>query len=173
MNLKQIQEFELIIEQFQDQLIKYAFFRVGSYEDAQDIVQNTFIRFFDKSIDTRKFENTKSFLYRTIYNACIDYIRVNKRVKSVSIETYPEIESVDNSNYNKLIEEYKRINTILSYLPAEQAEIVQLRVIDELSFVEISKILKIPASTAKSRFKYGVEKLKSKYLKRKEISYEL
>src|SRR3989339_1441422 len=98
MNLKQIKEFEKIIEQYQDQLVKYAFYRVGSYEDAQDIVQNTFIRFFSKQIEVNKLDNSKSYLYRCIHNACIDFIRVNNKIKYDSLESFSEINNIETTS---------------------------------------------------------------------------
>lgn len=70
-------------------------------------------------------------------------------------------------------EEYHRIEALLQKLPEEQAETIRLRVLDDLSFTDIATILNIPVSTTKSRFKYGIDKLKSKVFKLKEVYYGL
>ena len=62
-------------------------------------------------------------------------------------------------------DEVERINSILDALPERQAEVIRMNVIDELSFAEISRILSVPESTLKSRFKTGMNKLKDLYLK--------
>ena len=61
------------------------------------------------------------------------------------------------------VEEIDRINNLLDDLPPNEAEIVRMKVVDELSFVEISHILSLPQSTAKSRFYAGMKKLREKY----------
>ncbi|MCL1850272.1 MAG: ECF-type sigma factor, partial [Bacteroidetes bacterium] len=58
-------------------------------------------------------------------------------------------------------EEYVRINKILNILPKEQADVVRFRIVDELSFKEITAILGKPESTIKSRFQYALKKLKN------------
>lgn len=63
------------------------------------------------------------------------------------------------------LEEIERLNGILDSLPDKEAEVVRMNVIDELTFAEISQILSTPASTVKSRFKTGMEKLRKQYLK--------
>jgi RNA polymerase sigma-70 factor (ECF subfamily) len=70
-----------------------------------------------------------------------------------------------------LVEEYKRIEGLLKDLPDEQAETIRLRVWDEMSFADIAEIMEVPVTTVKSRFKYGIDKLKSKIDKKGEINY--
>jgi RNA polymerase sigma-70 factor (ECF subfamily) len=60
-------------------------------------------------------------------------------------------------------EEINRINALLNGLPINEAEIIRMNVTDGLSFVEISRVLEIPQSTAKSRFYSGMKKLRQKY----------
>ena len=71
--------------------------------------------------------------------------------------------SLENEAVEKLRmkEEFMRINNILNMLPNEQAEVVRFRIIDELSFKEITTILGKPESTIKSRFQYAIKKLKN------------
>ncbi len=59
--------------------------------------------------------------------------------------------------------EPRRINTLLDRLPGRESEVIRMRVVDELQFVEIADILSIPATTAKSRFKSGMDRLRTLY----------
>ena len=65
-------------------------------------------------------------------------------------------------------EEFRVINFLLSKLPENQSEIIRLHLHSELTFKEISEILKIPEATAKSRFKYGIEHIRKEL---KKINY--
>jgi len=163
---------EKIVEKFQNQLIRFAFYRIGSLEVAQDIVQDVFIRFFEKKQDFKTMENPKSFLYKSIGNQCIDYHRKNK-IEFISIDSISESHFINNSNHYELKAEYEQITHLLNCLPEEQSEILKLRIIDELEFKEIAEITGIPVATAKSRFRYGIDKLKNKIQTKNVVNNEL
>ena len=57
-------------------------------------------------------------------------------------------------------DEFLRINRLLATLPQEQSETLRLRIYSECTFSEIAEIMQVPVTTAKSRFKYGIEKLR-------------
>ena len=154
-----MQQLERIIDEHQQQLFSFAFFRVGSYEVAQDIVQDVFIKFYENSRRLSAANNVKAYLLKTISNACTDYVRKNGKIQFVAIEHF-ENELTDEEE-ERCISEFLRIDDILSNLPDEQAEILRLKFIDSLNFVEISMLLKINVNTIKSRYKYAIEKLRN------------
>ncbi|GFI14141.1 ECF RNA polymerase sigma factor SigW [Muribaculaceae bacterium] len=78
------------------------------------------------------------------------------------IEDY-DVEGADDEVLD--LEDADRINACLDSLPSREADIIRMNVIDGLSFVEISGILSIPQSTAKSRYKSGMEKLRKLFIK--------
>jgi len=154
-----MRQLERIIDEHQQQLFSFAFFRVGSYEVAQDIVQEVFIRFYENSNRLSAANNVKAYLLKTISNACTDYLRKNGKIQFVTIEKL-ENELTDEEE-KSCLSEYLRIDDILSNLPADQAEILQLKFVDSLNFVEISELLNVNVNTVKSRYKYAIEKLRN------------
>lgn len=169
-------EFEKIITEFQDQLFRFAFFRTGCFEDSQDIVQEVFIKLYHKKEYFHSVKNIKSYLYKSISNACIDYQRKNRKITFESIDsTVQPLYMHENETLQNMIqiEEYHRLETILNELPNEQSETIRLKVFDDLSFVEIAEILEVPVTTIKSRFKYGIDKLRNRLEMLKEVNYEL
>lgn len=157
---KRLTELERVIVEFQDQLFRFAFFRVGSMPDSQDIVQNVFIKMYHDKTDLSAINNVKAYLFRSVSNSCIDYLRRKNKHRSVSLDTV--IAKADDEDEKKLIHEYERIEKLMAEIPAEQAEIIKMKTINNLSFVSIADILGIPLTTVKSRFKYGIDKLRSK-----------
>ena len=101
----------------------------------------------------------KAYLLKTISNACTDYLRKNGNIQFVAIEKF-ENELTDEEEKSNLTE-FLRIDDILSNLPVEQAEILQLKFVDSLNFVEISELLNVNVNTVKSRYKYAIEKLRN------------
>jgi RNA polymerase sigma-70 factor, ECF subfamily len=160
-----LKELENVIAQFQQQLFSFAFFRIGSLHDSQDIVQDVFIRFYQHDGCLSSVNNIRHYLFRSISNACTDYLRKSKRYKFDALEkaSIPADLHEKEASHNLLLdEEYKRIDGLLSDIPLEQAEVIRLKVMDSFSFVEIAEILEVPVTTVKSRFKYGIDKLKTK-----------
>lgn len=145
-----------LVEDNLDYLVRFAFFRLGDRECAEDMVYEAILRVLNKplAIDVDKF---RSYLFRTVYNLCQDELR-NRFV------TVP-IEGVDVPDENDALdrEEADRINSLLAVIPEKEREVVMMRVVDELSFVEIGDILSLPSSTVKSRFKSGMDRMKQIY----------
>jgi RNA polymerase sigma-70 factor (ECF subfamily) len=160
-------ELERVIDQYHEGLYRFAFFRTGSADDSRDIVQSVFLRLYDRHRDMAAIENMKSYLYRATANACADYHRRRQSRKTVPLVYASNVASDSNSVTAE--SEYQRINTLLATLPDEQSEVLRMRITDELSFAEIADILQIPVATAKSRFRYGIEKLRSNILKDKKL----
>ncbi|MCD8035312.1 MAG: hypothetical protein LUF83_13615 [Alistipes sp.] len=57
--------------------------------------------------------------------------------------------------------EAKRIDSLLGSLPPEQADVIRLHTFGSLRFTEIAEVLDCPVTTVKSRFRYGIDKLKN------------
>ena len=154
-----MRQLERIIDEHQQQLFSFAFFRVGSYEVAQDIVQDVFIKLYENIQHLSAANNVKAYLLKTISNACTDYIRKNVKIQFVDVENVAN--ELTDEDEKRCLSEFLRIDDILNNLPAEQAEILRLKFVDSLNFVEISELLDINVNTVKSRYKYAIEKLRN------------
>ena len=151
-----------VIQNNLDYLVRFASIRVGSKSDAEDVVYEAIRRILETDLSKIRQDSIKMYLFRIVYNLCKDFFLTRENVRPLS-EIDDEIP--DSSNEDVLdLEEIERLNGILDNLPDKEAEIVRMSVIDELTFVEISQILSTPASTVKSRYKTGMEKLRKQYL---------
>ncbi len=103
----------------------------------------------------------KSYLYRATANACSDRHRRIQSRKTVPLHHAVAIAREESPDAVTAEGEYERINALLDRIPVEQAEVIRMRTVDDLSFIEIAEILQIPLATAKSRFRYGMEKLRA------------
>ena len=170
-----VKELEAFIDRYQNRLVHHAFFKVGDKNDAEDIVQDIIIRMYEERERFKNIENPLAYIYRMISNSCVDKTRKRNRVDIRPIDSNEALNkhTVEFVSQSEEKEEFERINNILSNLPNEQNEVVRLRIIDEMSFVEIAKVFEIPVTTVKSRFKYGIDKLKNIYRMKKEAHNEL
>lgn len=152
-----------VIEANLNYLVRFALLRTGNIYDAEDIVYEAVARLLEADLSKVRRDSLRMYLFRIVYNLCRDFFVAAKDVRVLS--------DVDNNIPDDAevvvdCEELERLGRMLDCLPEREAEVVRMNVMDGLSFVEISQILSIPASTAKSRFKSGMDKLKSQYFKK-------
>lgn len=81
---------EEAVEKHQDYLFRFAYFRIGNRKDAEDVVQNVFLKVLDKRINLADERKLKMYLFRAVYHACIDYSR--SAVGFVPIEDTPAVD---------------------------------------------------------------------------------
>ena len=87
-NSKRMSEAELekLIDSYQESLLNHAFFICGSIQDAEDIVQDTFVKCFHQPPAIIEASKTKAYLYRMVNNASIDLIRKRKQNQVLDID---------------------------------------------------------------------------------------
>ena len=154
---------KIMEEELQD-LYRYAFYRLGDEQDAEDIIQDLYISIHEKHDAASNIGNLRNYIYRALSNNCTLLLRKRANCKTVSIENIEDINLWEAEPKN-LEEEFTLINRLLNSIPHEQSEVIRLHIHGKRSFVEIAEILDIPTTTAKSRFKYGIDKLKTKFIK--------
>ena len=165
LNIHTRQLLDEVIEANLNYLVRFATLRIGCKADAEDVVHEAVRRILETDISKIKQDSIRMYLFRVVYNLCKDFYIGERSLRPLT-ETDDEIP--DSSREEELdIEEIERLNTLLGTLPEREAEVVRMNVMDGLSFVEISQILSTPASTVKSRFKSGMDKLRKQYIKNK------
>lgn len=157
---QQLDILEKLVEANQHYLFRFAYFRVGSREVAEDIVQNVFLKLIENCIDLALMKSPRMYLFRMVSNRCIDYQR-REIIHQVPLDEVKGLMD-ENEEETALRQEYERIVALLDDIPFEQAEVIRMNTIDNLSFVEIAEILDLSVSTVKSRFMYGVNKVRAK-----------
>jgi len=155
-------ELALLVEDYADLLVWHAFRLLGSMPDAEDVVQDVFVRVFAAG---RRDEvaSIRAYLYRAVGNACTDLLR--SRTRSALRREPVDIDRLATGKDGppeaaQAVEESARIEALLARLPREQAEAIRLRVFDGLRLDEIAEVLDCPINTVSSRLRYGFQKLR-------------
>jgi RNA polymerase sigma-70 factor (ECF subfamily) len=126
-------------------------------EDAEDVVQDSFIDAF-KNLETFKYESTfGSWLKRIVINKSINYLKV-KRIPIVAMEGYDYVaqEPVEIKE-NQL--DINKIKKGIQALPEGYQTIINLYLIEGYDHAEIGEILEISVSTSKSQYHRAKKKL--------------
>lgn len=154
--------FEKIVDQYGESLMRLAYTYVKNHQVAEDIVQDVFLKAFEKQSDFREEASYKTYLYRITINRSYDYFRswayknvllTDKITKIVRQEKSTEL-FVITKNENYLLGE-----KILS-LPLKYREVIILHYYNDYKIDEIAFILGISPNTIKTRLRRGREKLK-------------
>ena len=153
--------FEALVQTFMDRLVRYAFRRLGDFHEAEDVVQEVFIRGWRRRLALQKVESVRPYLYRMTANACTDLLR-KRRGGICSIERIEEIPGRDAGAQQvaAAAQELQRIEALVEDLPPRQAEVIRLRFLDDLPLVDVARIIGCSRATAKSRLRYGLQKLR-------------
>lgn len=130
---------------------------LNNREDAEDMLQETFIECF-RCIDSFRFESTfGAWLKRIMVNKCINHIK-RKKIDLTLSETLPV---VIEEEYEEVIYDTAKIFKGIELLPDGYRIILTLYLLEGYDHGEISQILGITESTSKSQYSRAKEKLRS------------
>ena len=145
-------ELECAIELYGHQLLRYCHNILCDYHEAQDAVQTTFIKAYNKRTSFISGSSLSAWLYRIAYTTCMDILRKRKFLFFV-----PETKGIQsNTSANFINEDLKE--ALLKLTGAERA-LIFIRVIDEKSYKELEEIYRIPANTLRKRYERAKNKL--------------
>lgn len=163
--------FNELLRRYQEKVYWNARRIVGRHEDADDVMQDVFVKVYEKLKDFRGDSNLYTWLYRITINVSINALR-KKRLKNFI--PYDHImEEVFQSNL-KIIDplEQQEYQTILEkaieQLPNKQKVVFMMRYYDEKPFEDIAKLLQKSVGGTKANYFHAVKKI-SEYV-RKEMS---
>ena len=147
-----------LIEAERNHLLQYACYRLGDVDEAEDAVQDVCLSLHSRlSEEGPVVRNPVAYLYRTLSNLCVTRLREAALHQERPLDTLSEPADTEEEDFEQ---EFRRISRLLSEIPDEQAEVIRLRFYGDKSFREIADILGLPLTTAKSRFTYGLEKIR-------------
>jgi RNA polymerase sigma-70 factor (ECF subfamily) len=166
-----LQAFELLVLKYQKQLYYIANGIVKNQQAAEDVVQDAFIKAYEK-LDTLKNQSGfYAWIKRIVINMSLNHYDKNKWLVDVSTDDgeYDFFDTVavdDNPEDKALKDELKGyIKLFVDALPDKLRLVLVLREVDDLSYEEISDMLNIPVGTVRSRLFNARQILKDRLIK--------
>lgn len=153
-----------LVDSYGDRLVRHAFRQLGNLQDAEDVVQEVFVRTFSDRSRYAAISAIGPYLYRSVANASTDLLRKRNCAAVFREEVDAEkllAGTAGPAEAAQASEGLRRAESWLSRLPEEQAEAVRLRVFDGLRLNEIAQVLDCPVNTVCSRLRYGFQKLRA------------
>ena len=135
-------EFHEAYELHADSLFRFSYFKLSDREKAKDIVQDTFVRYWEYIAADGKVENVKAFLYRIANNAIIDIYRKKKEI-SLDILEDEGFEPSDPESHHEMSRsiDSKSALQLVNSLEEKDRWIIVMRYVEGLSVKEIAEVL--------------------------------
>jgi len=156
--------FEEGYELHSDAVFRYCFFRISNKETSLDLVQETFMRFWDALIQGKEIKNDRAFIFTIVKNLIIDYYR---KKKSLSLDEMMEetedssffLEDKNNAN-SELSSEARFVLEKIEELDSPSREVVYLRFVEGFKPKEIAEILDVSPNVVSVRIVRALERLR-------------
>lgn len=150
--------YAILYNQYLGGLYQYVFLFTRSREVSEDIVQNVFVRIWERRTFLASIDSFRPYLYRSAKNLLLDEVRRNQAKARATAMLMPEAEEVAENCDDKLIynQYYKVAEEAINQLPEKRRQIFLLRTREELSLDEIAAILSISKSVVKKQLYAGI-----------------
>ena len=166
--------YEALLKRYKNGIYSMIYQMIRNREETEDLVQETFIKAFNSLEKYNKNYAFSTWLYRITVNKCMDYLRKRKRKEHYEVELDKEeglklkglaMNSADSGYQNTERQELQEIiQKVLNSLPEKYRVILVLREIEELSYQEIARVMKVSVSKVKVLLFRARQKIKEKLL---------
>jgi RNA polymerase sigma-70 factor, ECF subfamily len=161
---------KILFRLYYSRLCSYALTLVKDTDLAEDIVQETFIKFWEYREEIKIAHSVRSYIFRSVHNNCINYLKksevLKRQYKEIADDViyYNEliIRNYDTTIIDELIaaETEQKISHAIDELPLQARKIFLLSRFDSKSYDEIADILRISVNTVKTQMKRTLARLK-------------
>lgn len=157
--------FKELVDLYKERLYWHIRKIVIRHEDADDVLQNTFIKVFRHIEKFNGESKIFSWMYRIATNESLDFLRQNARIQSDSIENI-QLKNVDELVNDPLFdgdEIQLKLQRAIAQLPQKQQLVFNMRYFDEIKYEEMSEILETTVGALKASYHLAKKKIE-KYL---------
>ena len=131
----------------QNSLYRLANSMLRDRQEAEDVVQEIFIRLWARKDSLADLNNIKAFAFKMTKNLCLDKIKLRKQSVSEDEKTRLTVMDFNPHELAEINDIAAIVQTIMRFLPEQQRLVIQLRSIEELSFEEIEEITDMSVNT--------------------------
>ena len=147
-----LEAFKIRVVPTKDKLFRFAFKILGDQEEAQDVVQEVFIKVWNKREDMERLDNKEAWCMRVTRNLALDRVKSSKRKLTDSLDQSFEMSMGEKETpyqTTELSDTMNKIGRYIASLPEKQKHIIQLRDVEGYSYKEICDILEIDINQVK------------------------
>ena len=159
-------DFKTDVLPLSNKLLRFANQILQDEEEAKDVLQDVFLKLWQKREELGKVENLEAFAFRMTRNRCLDMIRSRRTISIESMKKvrFPEEESSD-TDVLDLSNSVDQVKRIIAGLPDIQRTIIHLRDIDQLEFEEIAEATQLNVNAIRVNLSRARKKVRDEILK--------
>jgi RNA polymerase sigma factor (sigma-70 family) len=157
------QAFTSLIKKYQEKLYWHIRRMVVDHDDANDVVQNMFIKVWKGLENFREDSQLYTWLYRIATNESLSFLEQQKRRASVSLS------DVENGLSNRIVADKHfdpnrlewKLQLAIQQLPEKQRVVFNLRYYDEMPYEKMSRVLETSEGALKASYHHAVKKIEN------------
>lgn len=153
--------FKLLLNNYQERLYWHIRKLVLVHEDADDVLQNTFLKIYKGISNFKAKSSLHTWMYRIAYNESIDFLNKKKKRLRISSEELNNsiLEALEQDVYFEGDVIQLQLEAALLSLPNKQRSVFCMRYYDELKFKEIAEILNTSEGALKASYHHAAKKV--------------
>lgn len=150
--------FDLIWKEYGQMLFGMMLSMLCSYHDAEEALQDVFLKIARNKDGIAGAKNMSGYIYTIAKNEALDFMKKRKKVpEPTDPAQFWLVPAEEKKSFN---DESIQITGALAELPEEQRTVIVMKIYRDMTFDNIAEAMNISLSTATSRYRYGMEKLK-------------
>ncbi len=151
-----------IYEKYESYLLTLATALLNDVNTAEDVVHDVFVSFAQSAEKLRLEGSLKAYLATCLVNRARNEMRVRKRRPGVMDDVSPPSSDLNGPEFSAVSKEgTQKLSLAMAQLPYEQREVIMLHLQGGMMFTQIAKLQNVSVNTIRSRYRYGLEKLRS------------
>jgi RNA polymerase sigma-70 factor (ECF subfamily) len=155
--------FKKLLSTYQKPLYSHIRNIVLNHDDADDVLQNTFVKVFQNLKNFKGESKLFSWMYRIATNEAISFINQKAKKSGISSETVQTkaLENLESDSYFDGNEMQLKLQRAIANLPQKQQLVFKMKYFEELKYEEISEILGTSVGALKASYHHAVKKIES------------
>ncbi len=155
--------FRLLMQQYKQRLYWHIRRMVQTHEDADDVLQNTFIKIYRGILQFEGKSKLYTWMYRIASNEAITYLQRKNRLAGASLDEIAAAVStrLQADPWFDGDETQRRLQQAVGLLPEKQRAVFVLRYYDEMPYEEMSAVLNTSVGALKASFHHAVKKIET------------
>lgn len=155
--------FRSIFHAYYENLCQYAFTLLRDMDDAEDVVQSTFVKIWEKRQTLMITQSLRAYLYKSVYHQCINHIEY-RSVRSKFSEKNQVDKAAEIQHPEVFPNELEdRISAAISALPKQCRTIFMMSRYQEMKYAEIAKALDISVNTIENQISKALRVLRTHF----------
>jgi RNA polymerase sigma factor (sigma-70 family) len=160
--------FNLLLKKYQQKLYWHIRRMVIDHDDADDLIQDTFVKIWKNLPGFRSDAQLYTWMYRIATNECITFLNKKKQKNNISLDdvAYELADTLADSTYFNGDQAQLKLQQAILTLPEKQRLVFNMKYYDDMKYEEMSEVLGTSVGALKASFHLAVKKIESFLLSR-------